>query len=501
MQQLTGLDASMLYMETPETPNHVAAFTTYDPSTAPGGTVSFEAILANVESRLGLSRTFRRKMVGVPFGLDHPYWIEDGDFDLEYHVRRVAAPAPGSWRQLCALVAELYAQPLDLRRPPWELYVIEGLGDGVDGIPANGFATLLKIHHAAVDGVSGMELVTVLNDHRPDATPPAVTDTWEPESPPNPFDLVRLAGWNTLLKPMHAVRVAARLTPGLVRVPIGLGRGTLEPPPNVPRTRFNTPVTTQRSVDALRAPVEDVKRTRTAVPGATVNDAVLTIVGGALRLYLEGKGELPDESMVALVPISTRSVSSAGTGGNQIAMATATLATTEPDPVKRLALVSASMVKVKEMANVVGGRALADLSDAVPGMLLGLGSRALSRISARNQGQLLATTAVTNVPGPSEPLYFTGARVVGPYGAGPIRHGLGLIHTVGSYVGQFTFSFTADREMMPDPDHYVACLSESLDELLAAAEPAPTARRPASGGARSRKRAPSPRPVPAARRN
>ena len=154
MQQLSGLDAAMLYMETAQTPNHVAALNTYDPSTAPGGCVPFDAIVANIRSRLGLSPTFRRRLTKVPMGLDHPYWVEDGDFDLEFHVRRVAVPGPGSWRELSDLVARLHAQPINLDRPPWELYVIEGLADGVDGIPRGGFAILIKIHHAAVDGMS-----------------------------------------------------------------------------------------------------------------------------------------------------------------------------------------------------------------------------------------------------------------------------------------------------------------------------------------------------------
>ena len=208
MQQLNGLDAAMLYMETAQTPNHVAALYTYDPSTAPGGSVSFDAIVANVGRRLALSRTFRRRLASVPMGLDHPYWVEDADFDLEFHVRRLALPGPGAWRDLCDLVARLYAQPINLDRPPWEMYIIEGLGDGVDGIPRNGFAMLIKIHHAAVDGISGMELMTVLHDREPDAEPPAVDDRWQPEIPPPPWQLLNRAALNNLAKPMHAVRVA-----------------------------------------------------------------------------------------------------------------------------------------------------------------------------------------------------------------------------------------------------------------------------------------------------
>jgi diacylglycerol O-acyltransferase / wax synthase len=470
MQQLTGLDASMLYMDTGETPNHVAAFYTYDPSTVPGGTVSFDAILKNVDRRLDLSRTFRRKLVKVPFGLDHPYWVEDAHFDLEHHVRPVRLPRPGSWRQLCNLVARLHAQPLDLDRPPWEMYVIEGLADGVDGIPRNGFVILLKIHHTAVDGVAGIELLSVLHDREPGAEPPPADRPWRSESPPRSWELLVRAGINSLVKPMHALRVAGRIAPTMVRVPLGLGRGTLQAPPlSMPRTRFNAPVGPRRSIDGIRTSLAEVKRIRSAVPGATVNDAVLTVVGGAMRRYLDSKGELPERSLVALVPISTRTSGESGAGGNRVTMMTATLATEEPDPVKRLALVSIGMRDVKDLAGAVGGRTLADLSDAVPGLLLGLGTRAQSRMAARNRGRILANTAITNVPGPSEPLYFTGARVVGPHGAGPIPHGMGLIHLIGSYAGQFVFSFTADAEMVPDPAFYARCLQKSLDELSAAA--------------------------------
>ena len=474
MQQLTGLDASMLYMETAQTPNHVAAIYTYDPSTAPGGSVSFDEIFDNVQRRLGMSPTFRRKMVRVPFGLDHPYWVEDAEFDLDYHVRPVALAAPGSWRQLCDTLAELHALPLDLRRPPWEMYVIDGLGDGVDGIPRGGFATMIKVHHAAVDGMAGLELVTVLHDHEPGATVAPADDAWRPERPPATSALLRRAWLNNLLKPMHAIRVAGRLAPAMIRVPVGIQRGTLQAPPGpLPRTRFNAAVTAHRSIDAIRAPLEEIKRLRGAVPGSTVNDAALTVVGGALRRYLEAKGELPDESLVAMVPISTRGADESGAGGNRITMMMATLATHEADPVKRMALVNMGMRSVKDLANAVGGRTLADLSDATPGLLLGIGSRAQSRMAARNQTRPPANTTVTNVPGPQEPLYFTGARVVGPYGAGPIVHGMGLIHLLGSYSGQFVFSFTADREMMPDPGFYAQCLRHSLDELSAIASPRP----------------------------
>jgi WS/DGAT/MGAT family acyltransferase len=282
---------------------------------------------------------------------------------------------------------------------------------------------------------------------------------------------------NIVVKPMHAVRVAGRVAPAMIRVPVGIRQGRLQAPPgSLPRTRFNAPVSPHRSIDAIRAPLDEVKRLRGAVPGSTVNDVALTVVGGALRRFFAANDELPDESLVAAVPISTRRADQPDAGGNQISTMTASLATNEPDPVKRMALVSMATRRAKELSNAVGGRTLGDLSDAMPGLLLGIAVRATSRMAARNRGRLPANTIVTNVPGPSEPLYFTGARVVGPYGAGAALHGMGLIHLLGSYAGQFTFSFTADREMIPNPAFYAQCLRESLDELsaVAPAEPRPT---------------------------
>ncbi len=210
------------------------------------------------------------------------------------------------------------------------------------------------------------------------------------------------------------------------------------------------------------------------MPGSTVNDVVLTIVGGALRRYLGDKGELPDDSLICVVPISTRVETETGAGGNLVTMMTARLFTDEPDPVKRLALVNLGMRDVKELADAIGGRTLADVSDAVPGLLLGAAYQAQSRLAARNRGRVLANTTVTNVPGPTHPLYFTGARVVGPYGAGPFPHGMGLIHLVGSYAGQITFSFTADRQMLPDHTRSMRpTCRDSIEEVCAASAPAP----------------------------
>src|SRR5215211_2656685 len=459
----------MLSMETPGTPAHILFLSTSDPGTAPGGRIAFEDVLQHVERRLPRSREFRRKLVRVPLGLDRPYWVEDADFDLEFHVREVAVPPPGSWRQLTDVVGRIHGRPLDLSRPPWELYVIEGLGDGTDGIPGHGFAVMLKIHHAAVDGIAGVEIITALHDHAPDAEGPSLADEWRPEADPSAPTLLGRAVVNTVVKPWRLVQVVRRAAPSVVRVIGESRRGELETGrPDIARTKFNGRVTAHRTLGGRRAALADVRAARALVDGASVNDVVLAAVGGALRRYLDARDELPDVPLIAVVPISTRTVDELGTGGNQVATLTTTLATDVADPVERLAAVTNGTRNLKKLSEAVGARTLTELSNAMPGLLIGVATRAQSAMWARNRGRLLANTTVSNVPGPTEPRYFCGARLVGPYLGGPVSMGTGLIHTVLSCAGEITISFVADRELLPDPAEYEQCIEDSLHELFAA---------------------------------
>src|SRR3954454_19872676 len=213
MRQLSGMDASFVYFETPNAPGHIFSVWIYDQSSAPAGKVSFTGILEHVGSRLHVSRTFRQRLVQVPFGLDHPYWIEDPDFDLEYHVRHIALPAPGDWRQFCIQVARLHSRPLDLTRPLWEMYVIEGL-DNIDGLPAGSFAIMTKIHHAAIDGVTLLEITSALNDPSPDAAAPEPTMEWRPAREPTPLELVSRAAVHGATRPLRLARLNAAVVPG-----------------------------------------------------------------------------------------------------------------------------------------------------------------------------------------------------------------------------------------------------------------------------------------------
>src|SRR5687768_488437 len=262
------MDASFVYFETPNAPGHIFSVWIYDQSSAPGGKVTFKGILEHVGRRLHVSRTFRQRLVQVPLDLDHPYWIEDPDFDLEYHVRHIALPRPGDWRQFCIQVARLHSRPLDRSRPLWEMYVIEGLDD-IDGLPAGSFAIMTKIHHAAVDGVTLLEITSALNDVSADAAALESTTDWRPERAPTPFELLSRAAINTATRPMRMARLTASAVPGATdRRREQQARRNFELPAvaPAPRTRFSGVVTTHRVVEARRFDLATAKQIKAAVP-------------------------------------------------------------------------------------------------------------------------------------------------------------------------------------------------------------------------------------------
>jgi WS/DGAT/MGAT family acyltransferase len=306
MQQLSGLDASFLYFETPNSPMHIGFISIYDQASAPGGQVTFRGILANVEKRLHLARCFRQRLAYVPLNLDHPYWIEDPDFDLEFHVRHIALPKPGDWRQLCIQAARLHSRPLDHNHPLWEMYVIEGL-DNVPGLPKGSFAMVVKIHHAAIDGVSGVELIAALHDLEPDAKPRPPKQRWSPDPVPGSQELLGRTMLNNVRYPFRLGRVMTESIPAMARLRQELQAREFKTPAPVPRTRFNGTVTPHRVLEGRSFDLKAVRAIKNAVEGATVNDAVLAICGGALRKYLQDKRELPEHSLLAMAPISVRS--------------------------------------------------------------------------------------------------------------------------------------------------------------------------------------------------
>ena len=490
MKQLSGMDASFVYFETSNAPGHVFSVWIYDQSSAPGGKVTFKGILDHVGRRLHVSRTFRQRLVEVPLGLDHPYWIEDPDFDLEYHVRHIALPRPGDWRQFCIQVARLHSRPLDRSRPLWEMYVIEGLDDVV-GLPAGSFAIMTKIHHAAIDGVTLLEITSALNDVTADAPAPAASGEWRAERLPSSLELLSRAAVNTAVRPMRMARLTAAAVPGTAarmreqRARQNFDLGAVSP---APRTRFSGVVTTHRVVEARRFELATAKAIKDAVPGATINDVAITVVGGALREYLREHGELPDQALRVMAPISTRTAEQAGTAGNQVSAMIVTAGTDVADPRQRLAAVHESTAASKAAAEATGAQDLAQFSELMPGGLVALAARTASQFEMATRTTPLVNTVVSNVPGSQVPLYFAGARLVTFFGGAGVADGMGLLHGVSSYVGQLILSVVSDREMLPDPGHYADLLEASFTDLAEATGATPRAAATATRARRPRRR-------------
>ena len=468
MLQLTGLDASFLYLETANAPMHISSLAIYDQSTAPGGKVRFKDILENYSQRVRPLPPMTRRLVEVPLNMDHPYWVSDGSYDPEFHIRHLALPKPGDWRQLCILISRLHARPLDRNHPLWEAYIIEGL-DKVEGVPKGSFAVFAKTHHAAIDGTSGMEMTAAIHDLSPDYHTVNKAPILQIDSEPSKLELIIRAQINNVKKPFHFVSVARNTVPGMAKAYAALRKGDLRQVKNVPRTRFNGTVSPHRVFQAMTVSLEAVKGIKNAVPGATVNDAALAIVGGALRKYLQQHDELPEHSLAAMAPVNVRSDSDK-TGGNVVATMTVKIRSDIEAPLERLAAVHDGTKDAKELTNAIGAKAMTDYSQFIPSMLTAQAARLASRWGLTSRMKPQFNCVVTNVPGPPIPLYTTGAKMVANFGTGPVFDGLGLFHVISSYCGQFTVSATSCRDMMPDPDFYVECLQASFDELDAAAK-------------------------------
>ncbi len=466
MRQLRGEDARFVYAESGHANSNITLVYIYDPSTAPGGRVHFKGLLKHIEGRLHLSPIFRQKLLRVPLELDYPYWIEDERFDLEYHVRHVALPKPGDWRQFCIQTSRIHARPLDLSRPLWELYLVEGLDAFLD-LPPDSFAILTKIHHAAIDVKGGAEITTLLHDTTPLPPHPVPPEPWFPESPPGSLSLLARAALHNVVQPFM---VAAPLTRALRRVgPAVLG--SLSElwlhPERLPITRFNAEVSPHRVFETRRFTLEEFKRIRALVRGATINDAVLAVCGGALRRYLQTHDELPGPSLVAVAPVSIRNADANPGLPAGLSMMRVPLGTEIEDPVRRLRSVQRHTSSLEDMDQAVGAKELTDVTKHAPAATLAMSARLLAGTSiGLGRSAPIASCTITNVPGPAIPLYLNGAQMTYFSAIMPISDGMGLVFAVTSYAGRVIISPTSCREQIPDPEFFALCIRESFQEYL-----------------------------------
>ena len=472
MDQLSPQDAQFLYMESDDNLTHVTSIGIFDPTTVPGGAVvRFKDIIEHVDGRLHMNPLFRRKLVRVPMELDFPYWVDDPRFDIENHIMHGRLPHPGDWRQFCIHMARYHSRPLDMRRPLWEMYVVEGLGK-IDWLPEGAYAIATKIHHAAVDGKSIIDFFGAMADIDNKGTPAVPLDTAPLTRSPQPslLDMGVRAAWHTVQSPVGMMDALMRATPGIYNLAQNALRKQKRQKRSVPDTRFNGEVSAHKMFDALPASLDDFKTIRAAVPESTINDVVLCVCGGALRHYLEHHGELPPTSLVAWVPINART----GAGsvhdkpGNKITSMTAPIHTDIEDPIERLQLVMAATKRSKAAKSGVSARLMTDLSQHVPAATQVVASR---MVLNAGRSMRMCNLFISNVPGPQVPLYMNGARQVGVFGMAPLANGMGLFVATPSYNGQIFFNVTSTREVMPDIQFFVECLQKSLDELKAAAAP------------------------------
>lgn len=468
MQQLSAQDAQFLYLESEDNLTHVTAINLYDPSTAAHGAVRFKDIIHHVESRLDASPIFTRRLVHVPFELDYPYWAEDEHFDIEFHLGHGRLPEPGDWRQFCIHMARYHSRPMAMHRPPWEMLVVEGL-DNIEGLPPGSYAIAIKVHHAAVDGASAMKFFGSLYDIDARGTPAMTAEATDPARKPSMPEMLGRALLNNASSPIRMIDTVIRHAPTLYQAlqnklrPDDDGAG-------VPNTRFNVPVSPHKMFDATVFELGAFKEIRQAVDGATVNDVVLAVCGGALRRYLQRHGELPDRSLVAWVPINARPRTGASDdspqAGNRITAMTTRIFTDIEQPLARLRKISQTTRKSKEAKSGLSARLMTDLTQHVPAATQVLAGRLVLRAAVAPR---VCNLFISNVPGPQLTLYMNGAKMLRSYGMAPLVNGMGLFIATPSYNGRISFSVTSTREILPDIELFMECLRGALGELLAAA--------------------------------
>jgi len=454
-ERLSVLDASFLYLERGGVHMHVAGLVILDPKTRADGRLGAKDLAKLIQDRIHLVPRFRQKAVFPPFGLGRPVWVDDEDFDVEFHLRRAALPAPGGKKELADFVQRVHSRSLDRSKPLWEMYFIEGLEDGY-------VAVLSKSHHAMIDGVSGIDIATVMFDLTPEPQE-MERRPWSPEREPEPREVLVEAMRDQIMHPFmsladgvgRAVRAPQEAWDQARRVLGGIGeilaKGQAPPGP------FNERVGPNRRFSMAEVPVADAKAVKNAL-GGTVNDVVLAAVAGSLRKLLEHRGERPKGSLRAMVPVSTRDASKQMALGNQVSMFFAELPVGIADPAKRLKKISAVTKELKSSHQAIAATRLINTAQWTPPTLHGLAARLVAR-------QRFANLVVSNVPGPQVPLYLSGAQLVVAYPVMPLGPTLGLSVAVTSLSGTMGFGFTGDWDAVPDIDVLPEGLLESMAEL------------------------------------
>ena len=458
-ERLTGLDASFLHLERSGAHMHVASTSIFE---GPGP--SHEEFRDHIASRLHLVPRFRQKLRFVPLDQGRPVWVDDPHLNLDYHVRQTALPAPGSDEQLRNLAARIFSQQLDRSKPLWELWLVEGLHDGR-------FAIIGKSHHALVDGISGVDITTVLFDlDREPENPPSPPPPWLARPEPTDFHLLQEAVRERLTSPREIVRGVRHVLRGPRKVVQGIGATTkmVGAGLSAPDSVFNVDIGPHRRFAMTQADLGALKRVKDE-HGGTVNDVILAVVAGGLGRYLRARGhETEGVELRALVPVSVRTTDERGALGNRISAMMAPLPIGEQDPVERLRIVTAEMGDLKASGQAVGAEILTKLTDFAPTTIA-------SQAARLQPAQRFFNLVVTNVPGPQFPLYVLGRKMESIFPMVPLARRQALCVGIMSYNGQVNFGLIGDYDAMADLDSFALDLEAATEEIVATA-PAPKKR-------------------------
>lgn len=458
MQRLSGLDASFLYLESNEQLMHVCALLVIDPSTMPAG-YDFEELRSKLGEVTSHIDVFRRRLKRVPLDIDHPIWVDDSSFDINQHVHRFGLPDPGDEEALADLCGHLAGIPLDRSRPMWEIYVIEGLAN-------DRVAIFLKMHHASIDGISGANVLTSMCSLEPDG--PLLADSGLTDLGPAPsdWDLLFRGMLARSLRPLHLAKLVVpsieAITETIRRVRKGVAMAS---PLRAPRTSFNGTITGHRTVAFADLPLEEIKAIKNQLEGVTVNDVILSLVGGAVRRYLDDRGELPDTSLLAAVPVAINDARARG--ANHVSALFTKLYTNIEDPLERLLALSTSSTHAKAHQKAIPPTALQEWAEFAAPTIFSLAGRMISSLRMVDEGPVIHNLVTSNVPGSPIPVYFMGARIDALYPFGPIMHGAGMNITVVSTAGVMHIGLIACAEMVQHPFDLTSQFAAELADLAA----------------------------------
>ncbi|HMY08169.1 MAG: wax ester/triacylglycerol synthase family O-acyltransferase [Nocardioidaceae bacterium] len=468
MQRLSGLDASFLYLETNEQLMHVCALLLIDPETMPQG-YDFEDLKHRLGEITSHINVFRRRLKHVPLDIDHPVWVNDEKFDIDQHVHRFGLPSPGDRDALAELCGHLAGIPLARSRAMWEIYIIEGLDDGRIGV-------FLKMHHASIDGISGANVLTSMCSLAPGDPPMAAEDSHLPLGMPSDWDLLFRGLLTRALTPWRMMRLLGPAYGVVADTVTRVREGTsMAAPLRAPRTSFNGTITGHRSVAFADLPLADIKAIKNSVEGVTVNDVILSLVGGSVRRYLDERGELPDTSLLAAVPVAITDAKARG--ANHVTALFTKLYTNISDPMERLLALSASSTHAKAHQKAIPPTALQEWAEFAAPRMFSLAGRVISGLKVVDEGPVIHNLVTSNVPGAPVPVYFMGAKIDALYPFGPIMHGAGVNITVVSTAGVMHVGLIACAEMMRHPFDLTKQFRAELDALVEQLPEAPRKRR------------------------